>query len=76
MGAIFIPLSKILGSEGIMAVVYVEARPRGRPVGSPITDYVVESQGDRMLGAFATQNDAISWAKTNGHTPTSLASGT
>ncbi len=25
-----------------MANVYVEARPKGRPEGSPITDYVVE----------------------------------
>lgn len=52
-----------------MANVYIEARPKGRPQGDPIQDYVVEEQGDRVLGTFRTQEDAIAWATANGHTP-------
>ena len=52
-----------------MAVVYVEARPKGRPEGSPITDYVVEEHADHVLATFKTQHEAIEWAKKNGHTP-------
>jgi hypothetical protein len=52
-----------------MAVVYVEARPKGRPEGSPITDYVVEEHADHALATFKTQHEAIEWAKKNGHTP-------
>jgi hypothetical protein len=33
-----------------MAVVYVEARPKGKPEGSPIKDYVVEDHADHVLG--------------------------
>jgi len=52
-----------------MAIVYIEARPKGRADGSPIDDYVVETQGDQQLGTFRTQADAITWSKSNGHTP-------
>jgi hypothetical protein len=52
-----------------MANVYIEARPKGRPAGSPINDYVVETQGDHVLATFGTQAAAIEWAKANGHTP-------
>jgi len=52
-----------------MANVYVEARPKGRPEGSAISDYVVETQGDHVLHTSSTQKGAIDWAKTNGHTP-------
>lgn len=52
-----------------MAVVYVEARPKGRPEGSPITDYVVEDQADRVLHTAGTQAAAIAWAKAQGHSP-------
>lgn len=52
-----------------MANVYVEARPKGRPEGSQITDYVVEDINDRVLGTFSTQRDAIDWAKRQGHHP-------
>jgi len=48
-----------------MATVYVEARPKGRPEGSRIDDYVVETQGDEVLGTFTTQKAAIDWAKAN-----------
>jgi hypothetical protein len=53
----------------IMANVYIEARPKGRPEGSPIDDYVVETQGDQVLGTFSTQRAAIDWAKGKGHSP-------
>ena len=52
-----------------MASVFVEARPKGRPDGSPITDYVVESAGDVVLATKSTQAEAIKWAKDNGHSP-------
>ena len=51
-----------------MAVVYVEARPKGKPEGSPIKDYVVENHADHVLGTFNTQHEAIEWSKKNGHT--------
>lgn len=52
-----------------MANVYVEARPKGRPEGTRIDDYVVEDQGDRVLAVFSTQWEAITWAKARGHSP-------
>jgi hypothetical protein len=52
-----------------MANVFVEARPKGRPEGSAIQDYVVEEKGDRVLGTFSTQREAIDWAKAQGHHP-------
>jgi hypothetical protein len=52
-----------------MANVYVEARPKGRPDGTPIDDYVVETDGDHVLGTFKTQKEAIDWAKKNNHHP-------
>lgn len=52
-----------------MANVYIEARPKGRPEGSPITDYVVEDHADHVLATFRTQHEAINWTKTRGHAP-------
>jgi hypothetical protein len=52
-----------------MANVYIEARPKGRPEGSPIDDYVVEDHNDRVRGTFNTQREAIDWAKAKGHAP-------
>jgi hypothetical protein len=52
-----------------MPNVYVEARPKGRPEGTHIDDYVVEDHADHVLGTFATQSAGIDWAKTNGHHP-------
>ena len=52
-----------------MAKVFIEPRPKGRPEGSAITDYVVEMEGDIVLKTTQTQAEAITWAKTNGHTP-------
>jgi hypothetical protein len=52
-----------------MTIVFIEARPKGRPEGSAIEDYVVEEQGDRVLKTFKTQAEAIAWAKSEGHSP-------
>lgn len=52
-----------------MANVFVEARPKGRPEGSPIQDYVIEDHADHVLGTFATQKQAIDWAKIQRHAP-------
>ena len=52
-----------------MAIVYVEARPKGHPEGSPIKDYVVEDHADHVLHTSNTQKEAIDWAKANGHSP-------
>jgi len=55
--------------EESMAKVYVEARPKGRPEGFRIDDYVVETDGDQVLGIFRTQKEAVDWSKAKGHTP-------
>lgn len=52
-----------------MANVYVEARPKGRPEGSPINDYVVEDHADNVLTTARTQREAIDWARSQGHSP-------
>ena len=52
-----------------MANVYIEPRPKGRPEGSPIDEYVVEDHADHALQTFKTQHEAIDWAKKNGHFP-------
>jgi hypothetical protein len=44
-----------------MPNVYVEPRPKGRPEGSAIDDYVVEDHADHVLQTLKTQHD--------GHTP-------
>jgi hypothetical protein len=52
-----------------MPNVYVEARPKGRPEGSAIEDYVVEDHADHVLATFKTQQEAIDWFRKNGHAP-------
>jgi len=54
-----------------MPNVYVEPRPRGRPDGSPIDDYVLEYAhgGLAIQGSFKTQAEAIAAAKRLGHQP-------
>jgi hypothetical protein len=52
-----------------VANIYVEPRPKGRPEGSPIDDFVVEDHADHVLGTFKTQHEAIEWAKKHGHHP-------
>jgi hypothetical protein len=49
--------------------VYVEARPKGRPEGSAIEDYVVEDHADHVIATFKTQQEAIDWSRKNGHAP-------
>jgi hypothetical protein len=51
-----------------VAVVYIEARPKGRD-GDPITHFVVEDHADSVLHRADTQHAAIAWAKANGHSP-------
>jgi hypothetical protein len=50
-----------------MANVFIEARPKGREEGAPITDYVVEDHADHVLQTCKTQAEAIEWAKKHGH---------
>lgn len=50
-----------------MANVYIEARPKGRQEGSPITDYVVEDHAESVLGTFGTQKEGINWARSYGY---------
>lgn len=52
-----------------MPNVYIEARPKGRPEGSRIDDYVVEDAADSVLSTHQTQAQAIQWAKARGHRP-------
>jgi hypothetical protein len=47
----------------------VEARPKGRQEGTAIDDYVVEDHADHILHTAKTQQDAINWAKKEGHSP-------
>ena len=52
-----------------MTNVFVEPRPKGKAVGTPISDYVVEDHTDHVLATLRTQEEAIEWARTNGHAP-------
>lgn len=52
-----------------MANVFIEPRPKGKPDGSPITDYIIEDHADHPLATFKTQEQAIKWAKEHAHTP-------
>lgn len=52
-----------------MANVYVEARPKGRPEGTHIDDYVVEDHAHGVLHTSKTQKESIDWAKAQGHHP-------
>ena len=42
-----------------MANVYIEARPKGRPEGSQIEDYVVEDRADYVRTTCDSQREAI-----------------
>ena len=54
------------GSDA-MPNVYIESRPKGRPKGSPVVDYVVEDHADHVLATTKTQHEAIEWARKQGH---------
>jgi hypothetical protein len=58
-----------LPGREVRTTVYIEAPPEGRQEASAIEDYVVEEQGDRVLKTFKTQAEAITWAKSEGHSP-------
>lgn len=51
-----------------MGNVYVEPRPKGREEDA-ISHYVVEDHADSELHRASTQQDAIDWAKKQGHSP-------
>jgi hypothetical protein len=55
-----------------MTNVFIEPRPKGRPEGSAIDDYVIEDHADHVLAMFKTQAGAIKWAKGNGQILLSL----
>jgi hypothetical protein len=55
--------------EENLANVYIEPRPKGRPEGSAIDDYVVEDHADHVLHTCKTQAEAIRWAQGQGHHP-------
>ena len=56
-----------------MANVYVEPRPKGRPEGSKIEDYVLEHANDAPVAgaqsSYSTQALAVADAKRLGHQP-------
>jgi hypothetical protein len=52
-----------------MAAVFIEPRPRGKPEGSAIEDYVVEDHADHVLHTSKTQQEAIEWAMKKGYSP-------
>ena len=52
-----------------MPNVFIEARPKGRPEGSAIDDYVVEDQAGHVLATFKTQQEAIKSAKEKDQQP-------
>ena len=50
-----------------MPNVFIEARPKGRPDGSAIDDYVVEDRANHVVHIAKTQREAIEWARHKGH---------
>jgi hypothetical protein len=53
-----------------MSTVYVEPRPKGRPEGTPIIDYVLEfSGGETLGGSFTIQAEAANYARREGYHP-------
>jgi hypothetical protein len=59
-----------------MANVYVEPRPKGRPEGSHIDDYVVEDHADHVLGTFKTSEKRSIGRKARAMLLSSLVCGT
>ena len=54
-----------------MANVFIEPRPKGRPEGAAIDDYVVELAGGERLDEvdYPTQEAAVEAARAAGHKP-------
>jgi hypothetical protein len=44
-------------------LMFTSRRPKGRPEGRAIEDYVVEDHADHVLASFKTQHEAIEWPK-------------
>jgi hypothetical protein len=65
----------IPAEKEIMANVCVEARPKGRPEGSPIQDYVVEDHANHELGTFKTQKELLIAPNRRGTLLSALACG-
>ena len=59
-----------------MANVYIEARPKGRPEGSHIDDYVVEDHAVSVLADIKSSTRPSSGLRLAATIPWSLASGT
>jgi hypothetical protein len=59
-----------------MANVYVEPRPKGRPEGSPIEDYVVEDHADQLSALSKPSTKRSTGRKARAILLMSLASGT
>jgi hypothetical protein len=58
-----------------MAIVYVEARPKGKQPGSPVIDHVVEDHADHILKICSTQTELSSGRKRTATIPMSRGSG-
>jgi hypothetical protein len=52
-----------------MANVYIEPRPKGRPKGSPITNYVAKNYSGDIVKTSKKQEKLVEWAKNEGHDP-------
>ena len=64
---IYVYQHELGGSD--MPNVYVEPRPKGRPEGAPIEDYVLEFAGGQHVGGpFRTQEEAAAHARKLGQT--------
>jgi hypothetical protein len=50
-----------------MTDLFVEPRPKGKPDGSAISDFVVEDHAGYVLATFQTEEQAIHWARTHGY---------
>lgn len=58
-----------------MTVVFIEARPKGKPEGSPIEGYIIEDHANHVLASFKTQKEAIDWSRKTATLRTSRGSG-
>jgi hypothetical protein len=50
-----------------MTKVFIEPRPKVRPEGAAIEDFVVEEEGDRVLKTFKTQEEAMNVGEKQPH---------
>jgi hypothetical protein len=52
-----------------MTNVYIEARPKGGAEATLVIDYVIENDASQLLESCRTQDEAIEWARSQGHVP-------